>query len=147
MTEPIITGKMTKESLDAALQAPNLARLATADPKTCQPHVVPVWFGWDGASLWISSYSNTRKIKELKANPNCSILIDIAEKDGVSWGILMEGQAELIREPKDWLRKQILWVYEKYLGPQGVLAPEPQEWVYDPHSLLVKLSPKKIMTW
>ncbi len=147
MTEPVITGKMNKESLHAALQAPNLARLATADLTTCQPHVVPVWFGWDGDSLWIHSYSNTRKIRELRANPNCSVVIDTVGKDGTSWGVLMEGQAELIREPKDWLQQQITWVYLKYLGPEGVLAPDPQEWIHDPHSILVKLTPKKIMTW
>ena len=147
MTEPVITGKMNLEAINSALQAPSLARLATADAATHQPHVVPVWFGWDGQALWISSYSNTRKVRELKSNPKCSILIDTAEKDGSSWGILMEGEVELVREPKDWLREKIVWVYTRYLGEEGVLAPEPQEWVHDPHNLLIKLSPQKIMTW
>jgi nitroimidazol reductase NimA-like FMN-containing flavoprotein (pyridoxamine 5'-phosphate oxidase superfamily) len=147
MTQALITGKMSRAEIDAALEAPNLARLATTDPATCQPHVVPVWFGWDGQSLWISSYSNTRKIKELKANAKCAILIDTAEKDGAPWGILMEGEAELVREPKDWLREKIIWVYTRYLGPEGILAPAPQEWIADPHNLLIKLSPQRIMSW
>ena len=42
-----------------------LDRLATANPRTLQPHVVPVWFWWDGTSLWISAFSSTRKVKEL----------------------------------------------------------------------------------
>jgi len=147
MTEPSITGKMNMDGINAALQAPNLARLATADPITHQPHVVPVWFGWDGQAIWISSYSNTRKINELKSNAKCSILIDAAEKDGNAWGILMEGEVELVTGPKDWLREKIVWVYTRYLGEEGVHASEPQEWLYDPHNLLIKLSPQKIITW
>jgi len=147
MNTPNITGKMNKEAMDAALQGPHLARLATADPITHQPHVVPVWYGWDGQSMWVSSYSNTRKIKELKTNPMCAIIVDIADEDGSTWGILMEGEVELVTGPKDWLREKIIWVYTRYLGPEGVLAHDPQEWVYDPHNLLIKLSPQKIMTW
>jgi hypothetical protein len=147
MTSPIITGKMRKEAIDSALQAPHLARLATADPTTLQPHVVPVWYGWDGDSMWISSYSNTRKVKELKTNPNAAILVDIADADGSTWGILMQGKVELVTGPTDWLREKIVWVYTRYLGPEGVLAHDPQEWVHDPHNLLIKLSPQKIMTW
>jgi nitroimidazol reductase NimA-like FMN-containing flavoprotein (pyridoxamine 5'-phosphate oxidase superfamily) len=147
MTQPIITGKMSRTEIDAALVTPNLARLATADPATGQPHVVAVWFGWDGESLWISSYSNTRKIKELKTNAKCSILIDTVGADGSTWGILMEGEAELVRGPKDWLREKITWVYVRYLGEDGVLAAAPQEWLADSHNLLIKLSPQKIMTW
>ncbi len=147
MTETVINGKMNLEAINTALEAPNLARLATADPVTHQPHVVPVWFGWDGQALWISSYSNTRKVKELKSNPKGAVLIDVAEKDGSMWGILMEGDTELVTGPKDWLREKIEWVYTRYLGKEGVLAPEPQEWIFDPHNLLIKLSPQKIITW
>jgi general stress protein 26 len=50
------------------LEQPLIARIGTVDINN-QPHVVPVWFGWDGESLWISSYSNTRKVHDLMANP------------------------------------------------------------------------------
>ena len=51
--------------IEMVLAEPVLARLATTDPKTMQPHVVPVWFMWDGASVWISSFVSTRKIRGL----------------------------------------------------------------------------------
>jgi nitroimidazol reductase NimA-like FMN-containing flavoprotein (pyridoxamine 5'-phosphate oxidase superfamily) len=56
--------KEKKEFIDTFLQEPLLARIATAD-RAGQPHVIPVWYGWDGESIWISSYSNTSKIKDL----------------------------------------------------------------------------------
>jgi nitroimidazol reductase NimA-like FMN-containing flavoprotein (pyridoxamine 5'-phosphate oxidase superfamily) len=62
-----------KALIEAILAEPVLARLATSNPKTMQPHVVPVWFLWDGEFIWVSSFVNTRKISELKNNPRGAI--------------------------------------------------------------------------
>jgi hypothetical protein len=35
----------------------------------------------------------------------------------------------------------------RYLGAEGVLAPDPQSWIASPENLLVKLTPSKIMSW
>ena len=51
--------------IDDFLARPLLARMATTNPATLQPHVVPVWYGWDGTSLWIGTFRGTRKVKEL----------------------------------------------------------------------------------
>jgi nitroimidazol reductase NimA-like FMN-containing flavoprotein (pyridoxamine 5'-phosphate oxidase superfamily) len=69
MTDETPTGGMTRQTLDEYLAQPHLARIATTNPETLQPHVVPVWYGWDGKSLWISSYKSTRKIADLRKNP------------------------------------------------------------------------------
>ena len=42
----------------------HLARLATCNPDTLQPHVVPVWYEWDGEYIWISTFRSTRKVRE-----------------------------------------------------------------------------------
>jgi PPOX class probable F420-dependent enzyme len=126
------------------LQQPLIARMATADMNG-QPHVVPVWFGWDGTTLWISSYSNTRKVGELERNPKISVVMDIAEDGGTNKGVIFEGSVELIREPREFLREKFVWIYTRYLGTEGVLAKEPQSWIEDPHNLLIKLTPDKVI--
>jgi general stress protein 26 len=138
--------KLTVEKqtiMNQMLSQPLIARLATADING-QPHVVPVWFGWDGKHLWISSFSNTRKIKDLRQNPKVSVVIDISENDGITQAVILEGQAELIVEPRDFLRKQFKWIYTLYLGVEGVKAKDPQDWIEDSHNLLIKLSPTQI---
>jgi len=65
MTDEIPTGQLNKTVIDEFLARPLLARLATADPATGQPHIVPLWYGWDGTSIWISAFRSTRKIREL----------------------------------------------------------------------------------
>jgi len=82
------------------LDQPVLARIATAQLTTGQPHVVPVWFAWDGKSLWISSFSNTRKVRELYDNPLCSVLIEPSSDENKLQAVLMEGKAEIIVEPR-----------------------------------------------
>jgi hypothetical protein len=50
------------------LSQPVLARIATANLETGQPHVVPLWYLWDGASIWIRFPPH--KFRELLATPN-----------------------------------------------------------------------------
>jgi nitroimidazol reductase NimA-like FMN-containing flavoprotein (pyridoxamine 5'-phosphate oxidase superfamily) len=133
--------------MDDFLSRPLLARLATVNPEKMQPHVVPVWYGWDGQSLWISAFRSTRKVRELLKNPRCSIVIDVDGEPGGVRAVLMEGEAELVTAPQPLLEEKTAWVYTRYLGPEGVLAAEPQSWIKDPENLLIKLTPELIKTW
>ena len=138
--------KEKKQFIDTFLEEPLLARLATAD-RSGQPHVIPVWYGWDGESMWVSSYSNTRKVSDLEENPKIAIVIDIAGEKIDTKAVILEGQAELVKESPEFLRKQIIWIYKRYLGEEGVLDKDPQEWITDPHNMLIKLTPEKVITW
>ncbi len=138
-----------KETLVQSLLAePVLARLGTVNPKTMQPHVVPVWFLWDGDSLWISAFVSTRKVKDLQKNPRCAVLIEPLQPQGSPLqAVLLEGAIELIAEPASLVAEMSERIYTKYMGPEGVLAPEPQSWKQDPENRLVKLTPERRMTW
>ena len=145
MAEPL---KKTKEEhMEELLAQPLLARLATSNPRTNQPHVVPLWYAWDGESLWMSGFRSTRKIRELQNNPLCSVVIDTTENEMNNYGVLFEGQAELIDRPRELVYDKTTWIYTRYLGPQGVLEPDPQSWIHDPENLLIKLLPRRTFTW
>jgi nitroimidazol reductase NimA-like FMN-containing flavoprotein (pyridoxamine 5'-phosphate oxidase superfamily) len=136
-----------KAKIDSFLAMPLLARFATASPGTLQPHVVPVWYDWDGETLWISSYESTRKIGELRDNSKCAVVMDVDESvDGVS-AVVFEGEAELITAPREFVRDMALRIYTRYMGPEGVLAPDPQEWANSPENLIIKVTPKFVKVW
>jgi PPOX class probable F420-dependent enzyme len=128
------------------LQRPLTARLATVD-ENHHPHVVPVWFGWDGDNLWVSSFSNTRKVKNIRGNTHISITVDIEDKDGATQAIILEGAAELVTQPHDFLKEKFTWIYERYLGMEGVQAKNPQSWINDEKNLLIRLAPQRVITW
>lgn len=128
------------------LKAPLLARLATANPVTLQPHVVPVWFEWDGEAIWISSFNSTRKMRDLEANRRVSILIDVAENDGNGRGILLEGAAEIISDPAVVAPRSIS-IYQLYLGEEGAREPEPASWAVDLDNRVIRLAPEYAYAW
>jgi PPOX class probable F420-dependent enzyme len=130
----------------AFLKRPILARLATCNPHTLRPHVVPVWFEWDGQAIWISAFLSTRKVRELQANPQASVIVDLAGDDGSAPAVLFEGPVELITDPQTVVERSTN-LYTRYLGVDGVLAPEPQSWMHDPENLIIKLTPHRVYAW
>jgi nitroimidazol reductase NimA-like FMN-containing flavoprotein (pyridoxamine 5'-phosphate oxidase superfamily) len=136
-----------KALIESVLAESVLARLATTNPKTMQPHVVPVWFMWDGEFVWISSFVSTRKIRELKNNPRGAVLIESKQEGGKLQAVLLEGTVELVTEPRQLVSEIASRIYNRYLGPEGIKYPEPQSWLNDPENLLIKLTPKRIISW
>jgi PPOX class probable F420-dependent enzyme len=61
------------------------------------PHLVPIWFSWDGRQILIASKPNAQKIRNLRANPNVMLALGEAEHD-FDVGLL-EGRAELLDRP------------------------------------------------
>lgn len=141
MTFPEITPQA-----EEFLARPILGRLATAS-REGQPHVVPVWFLWEEDAVWISSYRSTRKVIDLERNPKCAIVVDVEEAIGGLSAVTLEGRAELVNTPVDKVKKRIEHIYIKYLGEDGVLEKDPQEWLNSPENVLIKLTPTRIKTW
>jgi PPOX class probable F420-dependent enzyme len=133
-------------SVSQFLAEAHLARLATCNPGTFQPHVVPVWYEWDGESIWISSFRSTRKVREIEQNPRVSLVIDSPNPEGQAPGVVFEGIAELITDPALGVEHGTR-IYARYLGPEGVLEPEPQSWLHDPEHLLIRLVPQHTYVW
>jgi general stress protein 26 len=151
VTEEIRYGKLEKGQLDDFLSRPILARLATSapskdDPNLYQPHNTPVWFHWDGGSLYISAFTSTRKVKEVRQNPFIAVLVDVEEAiDGVS-AVLMEGRCEWIQDT-ELVQAMSRRIYTHYMGEEGVQAKDPQSWIEDPENSIIKLTPTGIYTW
>ena len=133
--------------IDAFLNRPHIARMATVDPATQQPHVVPVWYGWDGQSIWISSFRSTRIMRELFKNSRISVVIDVDGDTPDLRAVQMEGEAELVSEPRDMMEDKTAWIYDRYLGPEGVKDADSQSWIKDPEALLIKLTPGFMKSW
>jgi general stress protein 26 len=136
-----------KDLIEAVLMEMVLARLATSNPKTMQPHVVPVWFMWDGDYVWISSFVSTRKIRELRINPRGAVLIESKQEGSKLQAVLLEGTVELVTQPRQLVKELASRIYIRYLGPEGIMDAEPQSWLNDPENLLIKLTPERIISW
>src|SRR5215469_3639763 len=62
-----------------------------------RPHLVYVWFLWDGKNILIFSQPNSQKIRNLRQNPRVTLALDNT-KDGEDM-VILEGKAELLPDP------------------------------------------------
>ncbi len=133
----------SQEWVQAFLARPLLARLATADPRTGQPHVVPVWFEWSEGLLWISSFSSTRKNREILRNPRVAVAIDVASGPGSTEAVIFEGWAKIIADPQVVIPRSTS-IYARYLGEEGVKLPDPASWITDPENRIICIHPERV---
>lgn len=147
MANFVISGNMTKEQVDAFLAEPVIARLATASAHNPQPHVVPIWFYWDGEILWFSTPGHSVKVKDLTSNPKGAVSIDITEGGLRYKAVILEGNVEIFSGPVEEIVPITVRIYTKYLGEEGVRSPTPQSWANNPGNVILKLKPKRIKTW
>ena len=127
-------------------QPPVIARLATCNPKTLQPHVVPVWYYWDGECMWISTFASTRKVREILLNPLVSVVVDTDAPGQPAGGVIFEGRVEIVSDPAmvaPWAER----IYTRYTGPEGVKAQNIQSWIVDPENRILKLKPERAYAW
>jgi PPOX class probable F420-dependent enzyme len=58
------------------------------------PHIVPIWFWWDGEALLVFSKPDAQKVRNLRTNPSVMLALGDAEED-FDVG-LVRGRAELL---------------------------------------------------
>ena len=61
------------------------------------PHLVPIWFWWDGEALLVFSKPGAQKVRNLRAHPSVMLALGDAEDD-FDVG-LMRGRAEILDQP------------------------------------------------
>ena len=62
-----------------------------------RPHVVPVWFMWDGESILVFSKPGAQKVTNVRADPR--VMVAVGEP-GVAFDVeLVDAIAELAQEP------------------------------------------------
>jgi uncharacterized protein len=91
--------KLSQKEIDF-LKAHEMCRFATASRKG-EPHVVPVSYVWDDDRAVIVTDYKTRKLKNLRENPQAAILVD---SGGTSKLLLISGPVEIIEKGEEYKR-------------------------------------------
>ena len=81
---------------DQRLRTDPLIWLTTVRPDG-RPHMVAVWFLWDGEKFLIFSQPNTQKLRNLQHNSHVTLALDNTHSGGDV--IVIDGEAELITNP------------------------------------------------
>ena len=107
-----------------------------------RPHLVPVWFSWDGDAVLIASKPNARKVGNLRANP--SVMLALGEPDDDFDVGMVEGVAELLEAsaaallPADHLAK-----YRTQMAAIGLSSEE----FLATYSQVIRIRPTRFLPW
>ncbi|WP_448627587.1 pyridoxamine 5'-phosphate oxidase family protein [Geodermatophilus sp. URMC 64] len=135
---------MTPDELDAFLRAEHTCRVATAGADG-QPHVVPLWFVWDGASLWLHSLVRSRRWADLVRDPRIAVVVDAGTEYWELRGVELTGRAEVVgdvprgADPAPELAEPERLFARKYTGSD--------EFVSDGRHGWLRVRPEKIVSW
>ena len=122
-----------------------IGHLATAD-ENARPHVIPVCFSTDGRSIYSvldqkpkrTSLFRLRRVKNILANPQATLLVDHYEEDwGNLWYLMVSGRAELVLHGQEQTDAVALLrdKYQQYRMMDIGLNP------------VIKITPENIVSW
>jgi PPOX class probable F420-dependent enzyme len=106
------------------------------------PHLVPIWFSWDGETLLIASRPHARKIANIRANPRVMLALGEPEDD-FDVGLL-EGVAEVLDVPAAAVLPRAH--LRKYRDEMAAIGLTDEEYLAT-YSLVVRVRPTKFFPW
>jgi hypothetical protein len=134
---------MSDVERDAFLAAERTCRVASLGADG-SPHVTPLWFVWDGASLWLTSIVQSQRWRDLERDNRVSVVVDAGSGFLELRGVEMRGSATVVGEvprtgePVRALETPERLFADKYAG--GDLR-------HDGRHAWLRISPDKIVSW
>jgi hypothetical protein len=134
---------MTAAEVDEFLAAERTCRVATVS-KDGRPHVVPLWFVWDGTSLWLSSVVRSQRWTDLMRDPRVAVVIDAGVEYMELRGVELSGEVVPVgdiprTDAPDPVLDQVEQLFaDKYTG--GVK-------MSDGRHAWLRLAPEKLVSW
>ena len=134
---------MNPAELDEFLGNERTCRLGTMGPNG--PHVSPLWYVWDGTSLWMTSLVRSQRWTDIKREPRVSVVIDTGEAYLELRGaelvgrVVVVGEVPRTGEPNQTLEEPERLMALKYSGKS--------EMTHDHRHAWLRLSPEKVVSW
>jgi len=135
--------KLSRQAMKIFLGEQKVCRLATADCRG-QPHVVPVWHILLDGDLYIETSPKSKKGLNLKANPKMALVVDAGDTFDTYKGVMIQGRVEFVKDKKMLVRFREAMA-QRYFGTSE--HPGYKYLVSGSDPLLMKVIPKKIITW
>jgi PPOX class probable F420-dependent enzyme len=106
-----------------------------------RPHVMPVWGVWMDNIFYFDGSPETRRGRNLAANPNTTMHLD---SDGQGHEVvIVEGQTQMLVQPERALTERLAAAYAAKYAGEGY-SPTPDQW---DSGGLYALTPSKVFAW
>jgi PPOX class probable F420-dependent enzyme len=135
----ILTSALARE----LLSSPLIAYLATLNSDGT-PHVVGMWFVWDGEALLLPTSRETRKARNAFRDPRATVMIDDSRGGFDLRGITIVGRAELVEAPRS--LELNLAIHRKYVTDRGLALDPVREYLLG-DDITLRLLPERVSAW
>ncbi len=110
--------------------------VATTRPNG-HPHVMPTWAVWHDNCVFFDGSPETRRMRNIAANPNTVIHLEDGDK-----ALVLEGETEVLKPDRE-LASQLVEIYGSKYAKHGY-APEIDQW---DEVGIYKFQPKVVIAW
>jgi PPOX class probable F420-dependent enzyme len=129
-------GHIPWRKVDLRLRTLREIWVATSDARG-RPDATPVWFWWDGTSIWFTTKRSSRKARNLERQP----AIVLHNGDGAD-PIIVKGDAELVTSDEELGRVDAAY-REKYVDPHSGA----QATIFVEGDVVFRVTPRLVMAW
>ena len=131
---------MISRAVERFLRSGNTCRIATVG-EDGYPHCVPVGYVYQAGLIYIATNSASRKVRNIRRNPKCCVLVDLERKRGAK-GVMLRGCAEVLTgKAFSKLRSRVESISGWHLD-RWELGPKP----YDKVDAFVIFTPERLST-
>jgi len=134
---------LTDPLISQLLYGRYIASFATHNPDA-SIHMVAVWYWFDGADIFVATASNSRKARNVQANPRASLMID-SRDPAASHGVTVAGSVQILTGESS--QKYNDEVHRKYLSEAALadsrVGPVFAAW----DNITIQLTPQSVMAW
>jgi len=135
----VLTSALARELLSARL----IAHLATLNPDGT-PHVVGMWFVWDGEALLLPTSRRTRKAKNVLRDARATVTIDDSRGGFDLRGVTIVGRVDVVEPPRSFdLNREI---HRKYVTERGLSLAAVRDYLAT-DDVTIRLVPERASSW
>jgi PPOX class probable F420-dependent enzyme len=127
--------------IDRLLRSEPVVWMSTVRPDGV-PHLIPIWFSWDGDAILVASKPHAQKVRNLRENPVVMLALGKPEED-FDVGLL-EGRAELLDVPSS----EVLPASHltKYRAAMAAIGLSPDEFLAT-YTQVIRITPTRYLPW
>src|SRR5262245_3753287 len=127
--------------IDRLLRSEPVVWMSTVRPDG-SPHLIPIWFSWDGEAILIASKPAAQKVRNLRENP--VVMLALGQPDEDFDVGLLEGRAELLDMPSSELLPASHLA--KYRAPMAAIGLTPEEFLAT-YTQVIRITPTRYLPW
>ena len=128
-------------ALDRRIRSETVIWLTTVSAEG-RPHIVPIWFSWDGRTFLVFTKPGAKKVRNIRSNP--AVMLALGEPAADFDVVLVEGHADVLDATASEVAPAAF--FDTYARRMSVIGLSRDEYL-STYSLALRIWPTRILGW